>query len=294
VGQQKFNLKQIFKAIDSNLAENEKHFKSFVLANTSITELEENTFYDITFDGILIFWNKDLRLINTKSFGATGKVTKKLEISFSPIEHKSPDYDFFEFLSSLTNIKEITCKQLNISEIPSEAFRSQNVLNELTHLSLASSGIKHLGGMAFYESNNLELLDLSNNPIETIPYMAFQMKNPSNKRLEIDLDFMDILNGLGFKDSSLSYIRRPTILSIVGNLGFTYLNESVFKPFLESNPENRIHIKNSLSFVENSIDCNDCKNYWIKKDPKFLGKIDLTHCSNGKEFMNSSNFAKCQ
>lgn len=120
------------------------------------------------------------------------------------------------------------------------------------------------------------------------------MKNSSNKRLEIDLDFMNILNGSGFKDSSLSYIRRPTILSIVGNLGLTYLNESVFKPFLESNPENRIHIKNSLSFVENSIDCNDCKNYWIKKDPKFLGKIDLTHCSNGKEFMNSSNFAKCQ
>jgi hypothetical protein len=47
-GNHTLDLKQIFKNISQSLAENEKHFRLFNLNNTAITELEENTFSDIT------------------------------------------------------------------------------------------------------------------------------------------------------------------------------------------------------------------------------------------------------
>jgi hypothetical protein len=52
---EKLNLKHIFEYVNQVLPDNEKHFNKFYLNNTAITELEENTFYEITFDEIIIF-----------------------------------------------------------------------------------------------------------------------------------------------------------------------------------------------------------------------------------------------
>ncbi len=53
-GTDDLNLKHVFENIDRNFRENEKHFKLFYLNNTAITEIEESTFFEITFDEISI------------------------------------------------------------------------------------------------------------------------------------------------------------------------------------------------------------------------------------------------
>ncbi len=53
-GTDALNLKHVFNNIDQNLGENEKYFKQFYLNNTAITEIEENTFFEVTFDEICI------------------------------------------------------------------------------------------------------------------------------------------------------------------------------------------------------------------------------------------------
>jgi hypothetical protein len=75
-------LKHVFEAIDEKLKSNEKNFKRFYFNNTAITELEENTFYEITFEEIYIFNATKLKLINTRAFGATNLVTKIFKVNY--------------------------------------------------------------------------------------------------------------------------------------------------------------------------------------------------------------------
>jgi len=51
-GDQHINLKHMFKRLSQQLDDQNKHFNRFFLNNTAISELEENTFYEITFDNI--------------------------------------------------------------------------------------------------------------------------------------------------------------------------------------------------------------------------------------------------
>jgi hypothetical protein len=110
------NLKNIFKAIDQKLNESEKHFKKFYLNNTAITEIEENTLYDITFDEIQIINAKKLKLINTNAFNATNLVTKKFSVNYgnwkplphlNPLTDSPPTHDIFHMLSSIISLEEI-------------------------------------------------------------------------------------------------------------------------------------------------------------------------------------------
>jgi hypothetical protein len=68
-GNQIINLKKIFQEISLNLeSENDKHFEAFILNNTAITELEDNTFHDITFKSILINNAINLKRISANAF----------------------------------------------------------------------------------------------------------------------------------------------------------------------------------------------------------------------------------
>jgi hypothetical protein len=67
--------------INQKLAVNEKHFKKCYFNNTAITELEEITFFEITFKNIEILKAKNLSLINTHAFTSTNKVTKFFNVN---------------------------------------------------------------------------------------------------------------------------------------------------------------------------------------------------------------------
>jgi hypothetical protein len=84
------------------IPDNEKHFNKFYLNNTAITELEENTFYEITFDKAIIFDSTKLNLINTLAFTTTSLVTKTFESQFTPLINSPPNYNIFY---ALTDVK---------------------------------------------------------------------------------------------------------------------------------------------------------------------------------------------
>ncbi len=185
-GNEILNLKQVFQTLSRVMAKNEKHFKGFELMQTNLEELEENTFYDITFDEIMISFNKHLRHINTKAFGVTSNMTTKLVVFETPVENSAPNHDFFQALNTMRSLKEINFKDLNITEIPANAFRpAVGFLNNLTSLSM--KGFKKLRSDLLFELNNLEVIDLTNGEFKTIPTNAFRFKTPSNKTLRIGL-----------------------------------------------------------------------------------------------------------
>jgi hypothetical protein len=301
-GNDVINLKNIFNAIDQKLSENEKHFAQFYLNNTAITELEENTFYEITFDEIHIYNTTKLKLIHTNAFNATKSLTKILSVNYHytesydpnaiPLTNSPPTHDIFHMLSSITTLEEIHLCYTNITGIPSLAFKPINgAQNNLTFITFAYSSIVEIGDNAFSALENLSFLSFADNKIESIPKTAFNFENDSKEIMQLDLQ-SNKLNGESFPSDSFNNMKRPTFLYLGNNPNLKYLDQHIFQPFLESNIKNKIFIDEG-GFKNGNFDCDDCRSYWLKKESKYNNRTDLWKCSNGKNYTDETNFAKC-
>ncbi len=231
------NLKHIFENINQNLGENEKHFKQFRLDNSAIHEIEENTFSEITFDEISIFYARNLTSINSHAFTSTNLVTKVIEIFFTPIINSPPNYDIFLMLSSFINLEKLVINGTQISEIPSYAFRSIiGIQSKLSEINFEGNKIENIGNYSFYELKNLKFLSFTANPLKLISMNSFHFKNFSNQIFELHLNLIYTLDDSSFAINSLSNIKRPTLILLGQVPNLKYINETIFLPFFESNP----------------------------------------------------------
>jgi hypothetical protein len=102
------NLKQIFRDLSSELNAENNNFVFFELNNTAITELEDNTFNDITFKFIYLNQTTNLKHIYPNAFAPSN--TKSIEyfihIELSSIEEKYTE-DLFEAINSLSQLSRI-------------------------------------------------------------------------------------------------------------------------------------------------------------------------------------------
>ncbi len=296
-GNDAFNLKNIFKSIDQKLSGSEKHFERFYLNNTAITELEENTFFEITFDSIEISNATKLKLINSKSLNATNSVTKVFSVNMdslntynnTPLTDSPPTHDIFLMLSSIINLETVNLLSTNISKIPSNAFQSINgSLNNLKTIDFSHSPILEIGDKPFATLKNLNYLSFLETNISSIPKTAFHFENDSNELFQLDLRRTN-LKGTSFAVDSLNNLKRPTIIYLGYYQNLTFLDQNIFQPFFEAN------VKNEISFFQNGyFDCDDCRSYWMRKEPKYNDRFRFSSmCSNGNEYKNESNFAQC-
>ena len=92
------------------------------------------------------------------------------------------------------------------------------------------------------------------------------------------------------KISVLKHIQRPTHLyiGIVSKQDqFKYYDEKVFLPFLILNEHNIIDT------LYEEIDCNDCRNYWIKIYPRLTSRIFNFSCVESGTIDGIKNIEKC-
>ena len=82
-GNTSIDLVQIFDRMDKSLGKTERHFYSFILNNTAITEIKANTTKGITFERIYIKHCSNLTKIDVDAFSETALVTTDLEIGFN-------------------------------------------------------------------------------------------------------------------------------------------------------------------------------------------------------------------
>ena len=136
----------------------------------------------------------------------------------------------------------------------------------------------------------MTLLDLTYSWINFIPENAFEFNENFEQHFTIDLRFNVYLNNSGFSEHCLTKLKRPTTINIDNNNNnyyFPYLEEKIFQSFLGTN------CKNQIKLTDGSLDCSDCRNYWLKKDPALLKKVIFSKCSNGKVFNDTENFKNC-
>jgi hypothetical protein len=266
------------------LGDGKKHFQKFYLNNTAISELPENTFEDITFDSIQIVNAYNLSLIHTFAFSATNLALKNFYVANTLLKNSPPNYDIFTAMSLMFGIEGITIVNSKIQNIPDNAFRP--ILGQqknLTVIYMYGNIIKMIGNNAFQYLPSLFYLDIYSNQINYIPKNVFKFLGKSLRNFHLNLRYLP-LNSSSFEYGAFSNLNRPTNL-LLGSSYIKYLDQMVFEPFFNNNDQNTISM--------NSIDCEDCRSFWLFINGKFSKQITGILCSNGKKFIQSENFSKC-
>ncbi len=290
IGNEYINIKHIFNLLSQKLKDDEKHFEKFYLNNTAINELEENTFYDITFSFINI-QATNLTLINTFAFSETNLKTNTI-YTYAPVENRPPKYDFFIMLSLMKNINAISIYGNNITEVPSYAFKPiLGNQNKLKFLNIhGEENLRLVNDYAFYNLGSLTHLGIYANSKNYIFPNAMNFHKDSNELLHVFLDSF-YFNGSYLGNNTFSNTRRPTVLHSdcrKYSCQLSFLNENVFSHFFSLN------IKNRIDFTNHLIDCDDCRSYWLRKNVTHFERIDGLSCTNGNNFLNNNNFINCK
>jgi hypothetical protein len=288
-GNQTIDLKTIFHGLSSTLEEGKKHFRQFSLNNTALSELLENTFGNITFDHILIKEAKNLTRFQTNTFIGINQSIKEFDLYTTPLNNYPPNYDIFTAFSSMNNLEVLNIMYTNLEEIPENAFRPLNGLqNNLSTIYLYNNKISKIGNNAFKYLNSLTELHLTSNFVDNIPENAFSFSDTSEKRLNIFLIACH-LKSVSFSVGAFSHLNRPTRLYLDAWLNesnnITFLDQRIFEPFFNANNRNEIQASN--------LDCDDCRSYWLVKDNRFSQQLTKIYCSDSKQVSDNKNFANC-
>ncbi len=287
-GSESITLKTIFHELSPKLEKGKKHFQEFHLTNKAIEELPENTFEDITFDKIEIRDALNLSLIHTNAFTATEKNLKELLISNTSLKNFPPIHDIFRAISSMVNIERFYIFNSLIEEIPDNAFRPVNgSQNNLKDIGLYQNKITKIGNNAFKHLNYLLSLGLEQNKLDHISENAFSFEKFNDNLFGLFL-YNNSLNSSSFESGAFDNLNRPTAIHFNfddKSNGIKYLDERIFQPFINNNNKNQIFL--------NTIDCNDCRSFWLIKNQKYSSQITDLKCSNSKLISDNSSFTDC-
>jgi len=225
-GNETIALKTIFHRLSFEVDDGKKHFNRFYLNNTTIYELEENTFDEITFDSILLKNALNLSLIHTNAFTAINLHLKQFIVYNTSLKSCEPNYDIFRAISLMVQIDLAEISHSLIEEIPDYAFRPLNGHQKnLKYVALGHNKISKIGTNAFQYLSSLSQLLLHSNPLNHISESAFNILRPSENELKLLLDNC-LLNSSSFEIEAFSHLNRPTVLYL--NLNeITYLDQHV-------------------------------------------------------------------
>ncbi len=289
-GDKVINLKRIFEDLSLKLvSKTDKQFDSFILNNTTLTELEDKVFHDITFKSIQLYNTSKLSHISSKAFSAFNFETVEnfLVEGNSLLGDEKYINDTFTALSSLINLKQIHFSDSNLAIMPTQAFKNINGLQDkLTKIDFPRNKIKSVDDYAFYYLMNLTRLGLAYNLIDHIAIHAFDFYDSSNEQLYIPL-YNNKLNDTSIQIGAFTNSKKSLQIDLRSN-EFTFLDEKIFDPILRINNKN-------LLYVEGNIFTCDCRMFWIFKEINaFKNQImDQIKCETGKYFWSLSNFGNC-
>jgi hypothetical protein len=255
------------------LTDDEKHFDKFLLFHYC-TEIEDHTFYDITFKNIWFLNCNNLSIIRSNAFTSIAANVEYFgEFGDSKLGEEPYVEELFNALMSLVNVKSIEFSFTHLKSIPDYAFKSTYgeqknlVLLRFDNSDPHKPYIHAIGKYAFYELSNLKIVHLGNQIIDFVPQHAFDFHKPSNNVLDLYLN-NNTLNSSSFELGAFLNAKRPLNIDLSANPKLTYLDEKVFAPYFRINSTNSVYIN------EKQLVC-DCNMYWLLKYKQFKNQIKL-------------------
>ena len=190
----------------------------------------------MSFDEIYIQSCMNLKRIHWNAFG---KQTEKIKIFTAwnnlPIlrSERNTDYDLFKLINSLVNCDVIATKSFENEVKPIKLSKLKKLAIDGLYSTVKITSICHF---AFYECDQIEEIQLTNNNISYISEQSFCFKNDGteyqNLNLLIDLS-SNKLNENSFAINSFVNFKRPVKLILRGN-DIRYLPDNL-KLFLVTN-----------------------------------------------------------
>jgi hypothetical protein len=307
-----FNITAEIEYLSQTLPQNEKNFENLIIQRTSIEEIPENVFQDISFNFVQIFDAENLKRIHTNAFNnnTAYNLRKQFYIS-SPnqLRNDPPDYNFWKAFSSLVYIKDLEISLADGShEIPDNAFEPINgPQNDLMFIVFDKNNfdISRIGSNAFSEIPNLMSLSFHDIPIGNISTNAFDFKNSSTQTLGINLINCG-LSETSLEEGVFSDAKRPLILDLSMNFKL-FINSEILKDFIFKIGRNNIilieeskfgqffknDIQNAIILSGNLLDCDNLESFlWLlNQKPDLEFRVQYAECANGTDFwdLNPNN-----
>jgi hypothetical protein len=284
-----YDLFYIFKNIDNYYNNSTILYDFYIHGNDYITEVEENVFRRISFQMIRFNSCSKLSRFHPNAFSSSYSVTTYLNFEQLNLTNVNAS-EVFDMLSSFTNLEEGYLTDSKLPLIPDGAFAISYPIGEQTKLKkldFSYNLIKSVGNFAFMGLQNLTTLRLYKNRIDFIGEDSFRFATSSTERLFLTLS-NNALNGSSFEVGAFSYFERPVDLYMEYNY-ITYLDEAVFRPFLNQTVLNRLWLHGN-PFVA------DCRMQWLVNDKElFEEKVLGATCQDGRNIFRYSpeEFAHC-
>jgi hypothetical protein len=121
-------------------------------------------------------------------------------------------------------------------------------------------------------------LAIESNKVNHISKSAFSFEKSSNSLIEIDLTNLP-LKGDSFESGAFGDLKRPARINLNPRdekraEKVTFLDQHVFEEFFIKDHRNKLMLQ--------TVDCNDCRSYWLVKTKKYSSQIEEMRCSDGK------------
>jgi len=248
------------------------------IKNTSITEIEADTFVNISIHELSIINNSKLTSIDPKAF-----IQKKDFESFAGLiianNSQLVGPNLFELSNNLDTQVRLVLTGNAIKEVPENALKRTNKGHSLYHIQLERNHIERIGKGAFSAMDQIRFINISHNKINTIGDGAFYiMKELGNAEdVVLDLSYNKITSE-SFAASSIMvnwpHGFKPLDFS---NNNITTLPQDVWGPLMYEKRYNQIKL------MGNDIIC-DCKTKWLAPDGtgRWIFPHDL-FCANTKK-----------
>lgn len=262
-----FDLTGVFATLSSHLNDTESAFDTFLLHNTSVTHIPENVFGNVTFRSLMFQDNPSLTSIDANAFGS---FQDSVEVFETLNTNLSDTATIFTILKQFVNLRRVSMHNDRLAFIPDYAFNHTNLTNIWFGLEnrRASQPIESIGQYAFYHVPNLRLLRIFSPRLSHVNKYAFAQRNRSSSSTMLHIYLGGAaINSTSFPPTSLTRFRSRAVLLRLYYTDLSYLDETIFQPFLESNPSSIVDI----NFTNANFKC-DCRSAWIQHD--YLRDID--------------------
>lgn len=257
----------LFTSLTTNTNQsNQTHFDTFLLHNSRIRHLPRNMFQGLTFSGIVLHENPDLTSIDSEVLMGT---EEHLEVFQTFHTNLSDASGIFNLLKRLPNLRMLSMHNDQLHSIPDHAFNHTRLTEIWLGLEMGQTfqPIHHIGQYAFYLIPKLRTLRLFSPHLNKIGKYALAQNERSTIGTN-DLERMltiylggPMLESTSFEVTSLTRFRSRAVFLRLFNTSITYLDESIFQPFLETNPMSLLDVK----YAPISEIC-DCRSIWIDRD----------------------------
>jgi len=260
------------------------------LSFPNITEFPEGATGKLRFKHVNIYENvKSLQRIHSKAFASSQDTMVDFTVEAENIKNGPAPYSLVDLINSFPNLVFLTVHSLI------DTIQDGSLSVNLTYLSYLFLRVNAIKGSPFAKLTSLLVINLKDGSLNHIPSNAFKIghKEANNgKGLKI-LFFGNPLNGSSFELGAFTHpsLNKRKISVSFWNNNITFLNETVFLPFLQN--EN-----NTITITHNPLDCDDCRTAWIcnKLSAKIRNKLDqFVQCKDGHSLFDcEKNFEKCE